>query len=200
VLLAATVVVLGVIAGGCSRGDGRTLAPPVFPPPATTVPADVFPEPTEPPITAPAALQLVAPWREGASIPARHTCDGDDVSPALTWTAVPPDTVELAVTLTDLDAPGFVHWVVFGLAPTTTGLAEGALPTGATTWPNSGGDDTYIGPCPPEGAEHRYLFTVHALNQQLEPADEMSATEIIEILNLLSVDQSSVSGTYVRAG
>ena len=57
-----------------------------------------------------------------------------------------------------------------------------------------------MGPCPPIGDEHRYLFTVHALNQQLEPADGMSATEVIEILNLTSVDQSSVSGTYVRAG
>ena len=193
------VVTLGVVASGCGSGDGRTLDPPVFPPPATTAPVDttVAAEPSD---VAPVPLQLVAPWRDGAEIPARHTCDGEDVAPALTWANVPADAVELAITVTDLDAPDFVHWVVFGIAPDTTGLAEGETPAGATLWPNGGGSPAYVGPCPPEGDEHRYLFTVHALNQQVEPADEMTATEIIEILNLTSVDQSSVSGTYGRAG
>lgn len=185
---------------GCDSGDGRQLDPPVFPLPATTVGSIA---PTDPPIpTEPvlASLQLVAPWRDGAAVSARYTCDGDDLSPPLTWSNVPADTVELAITVTDLDAPEFVHWVVFGIPVGVTGLVEGAAPSGASLWPNGGGSVGYVGPCPPIGEEHRYLFTVHALNQQLEPADEMTATEIIEILNLTSIDQSSVSGTYVRGG
>lgn len=182
---------------GCDTNDGRTLDPPVFPPPATTMPAPTIPETVE---TVLEPLRLVAPWRDGAEVPSRHTCDGEDVSPALTWANVPSDAIELAITVTDLDAPDFVHWVVFGIPVDTTGVVEGALPPGATAWPNGGGGTDYVGPCPPDGSEHRYLFTVHALNQQVEPADGMSASEIIEILNLTSIDQSSVSGTYARAG
>lgn len=192
-------VTLGATVAGCSTDDGRQLDPPVFPPPATTVPVATLPgsEPTAP-VAAP--LRLVAPWRDGAPVPIRHTCDGDDLSPALTWSDVPLDAVELAVTVTDLDAPQFVHWVVLGISVDTTGMAEGTTPDGAFAWPNGSGSAEYAGPCPPPGEEHRYLFTVHALNQQLEPADEMDAIELIDILNLTSIDQSSVSGTYVRTG
>ena len=191
----------------CDTDDGRELDPPVFPLPATTVP----PPTSEPAVDAPlpaesaaasvaAPLQLVAPWRDGAEVPERYTCQGDDVSPALTWSAVPDGAVELAVTVTDLDAPDFVHWVVFGIPVGTTGLVEGTPPEGAIEWPNGSSTGDYTGPCPPVGEQHRYLFTVHALNQQVEPADEMSANEIIEILNLTSIDQSSVSGTFARTG
>ena len=190
---------VGAILTGCDRGDGRDLDPPVFPPPATTVPAGTLPG-SDLDDTIAAPLQLVAPWRDGTAIPTRYTCDGADISPPLTWSNVPAETVELAVTVTDLDAPDFVHWAVVAIPVATTSLAEGEVPSPAISWPNGGGGDAYVGPCPPDGEEHRYLFTVHALNQQVEPADEMTATEIIEILNLTSIDQSSVSGTYVRAG
>jgi Raf kinase inhibitor-like YbhB/YbcL family protein len=202
VFVASSIVALAAGAVACDSGDGRELVPPVFPLPATTVAPETSAASEPPPPTAPVAapLQLVAPWREGAAIPPRHTCDDEDVSPALTWSSVPPETVELAITVTDLDAPEFVHWVVIGVAVGTTGLVEGAPPEGSSPWPNGSGSGDYVGPCPPIGEEHRYLFTIHALNQQVEPADEMTATEIIEILNLTSIDQSSVSGTYSRAG
>lgn len=183
-------------AQGCSTDDGRTLDPPVFPPPATTMPVTSAPA-TEPPVE---PLRLVAPWRDGAVVPTRHTCDGDDISPALTWANVPPEAVELAVTVTDLDAPDFVHWIVVAIPPQVTGLVEGGVPDGATTWPNGTGEADYAGPCPPPGEQHRYLYTVHALNQPLEPADGMTAIELVEILNVTSIDQSSVSGTFARTG
>ena len=80
----------------------------------------------------------VLPARDGLAergrIPARHTCDDPDVAPALSWTTVPVDTVELAVTMVDLDAD-FTHWVMFGISPTRTGLAEDEVPPGAIQWP-----------------------------------------------------------------
>ena len=75
------------------------------------------------------------------------------------------------------------------------------MPPGAKLWANDFGDAAYGGPCPPKGdAAHTYLITVHALNQQLEVADDASATELIDLLNQTSILQSSVSGTYARAG
>lgn len=193
----------GLAVGGCDSGDGRGLTPPVFPAPATTLPLVTLPGPgSDMPASSPpevAGLQLLTPWRDGAEIPRRHTCDGDDLSPPLTWSNVPPEAVELAVSVTDLDAPDFVHWVVTGLPVDTPGLAEGDLPAGVIVR-SSGASGRYAGPCPPEGdPPHRYVITVYALNQDVRPADDSSATEVVAMLRLTSIDQSSVSGTYARA-
>lgn len=196
---------LTVLVTACND-DGRDMRSPILPPPpSTTAAPSTMPPGEEAFITAPStttlppSFQLVTAWPNGAAIPARHTCDDADVAPALSWTTVPLDTVELAVTMVDLDA-SFVHWVMVGISPTRTGLAEGEVPPGAIEWPNDFGDVGYGGPCPPGGETHTYLFTVHALNQQVEVADDAGATEVVDLLNQTSILESSVSGTYARAG
>ena len=196
---------LAVLVTACND-DGRDLRSPILPPPPSTTAAPATMPPGEEAfITAPStttlppSFQLVTAWPNGAAIPARHTCDDADVAPALSWTTVPNDTVELAVTMVDLDA-NFVHWVMVGISPTRTSLAEDEVPPGAIEWPNDFGDVGYGGPCPPGGDTHTYLFTVHALNQQVEVADDAGATEVVDLLNQTSILESSVSGTYARAG
>ncbi len=189
-LILATIIAIT----GCSLDDGRTLDQPTEPlpvivPPSTTPPA---------PAPLPAPLSLVAPWPDGASIPVVHTCDGDDTSPALTFADVPPGTAELAVIVTDLDADGFIHWLVSGIDPVQTGLVQGEIPPGATEWTNSFGNRGWNGPCPPPGVNHRYQFTVHALNQPLELADDAPAAEVMTAINSTSIGQYSVSGVYGR--
>jgi Raf kinase inhibitor-like YbhB/YbcL family protein len=183
-----------MVLSACSTGDGRTLREPVFPPPQT-----LAPEPTLPPEPAAGGpFELIAPWPDGGEIPIRHTCDGEDTAPALTWTNVPPDAVELAVTLVDLDANGYVHWVLYGIDPSVTSLIENEQPPPGYEWVNSAGVFSWSGPCPPVGEQHLYQFTVHALNQQLEVADDAPATEVIAMLNLIAIDQGAVAGTFVR--
>lgn len=187
---------LALVAAGCDSGDGRELDPPTLPLPAPATAESTLPaEPTQPPL-----LQLLTPWQDGAGIPARHTCDGADIAPAMTWSNVPPDAIELAITVTDLDAGGFAHWIMYAIPPTRTSLTEGDVPDNVLQWANTYGNQGWDGPCPPAGEDHRYQFTVHALNQQLEAADNASAAEVISILNLIAIDQSSVSGTFVRTG
>lgn len=193
-----TIGVLAVSAVACDPGDGRELDDPVFPLPVTAPPETTVPSETPPPPAAP-PLQIVAPWQDGAEIPVRHTCDGDDVSPALSWVNVPAGTVELAVTVTDPDAGEFAHWIVYAIDPTRTGLLEGDVPPEALLWQSSFGESAWGGPCPPAGAPHHYRFTVYALNQQLEVADDASAAEVISMLNLIAIQQASVTGTYARA-
>jgi len=177
------------------------LQPPTDPLPVTTIPVTTIPANTAPPSAAvPRELELLTSWPDGAEIPVRHTCDDVDVSPALTWTNVPAGSTELAITVTDLDAAGFVHWIVYGIDPAATALAEGTLPENTYQWVNDFGVEGYGGPCPPAGQDHRYIFTVHALNQQLELADDASADEVISILNMTAITQSSLTGTYVRPG
>ncbi len=185
-----------LVVAACGDRSGKTLDDPVFPPPETTLAATTVPPATVPP----AALTLVAPWVDGAEIPERHTCAGDGVSPALTWSNVPLGSVELAVTVVDLDDDQFVHWIVYAIGIGETGLVEGQLPAGAFEWPNSSGIAGWQEPCPPSGETHRYQFTIHALNQQLEVADDASATEVLSILNATSIDLSSVSGLSTGVG
>ena len=105
------------------------------------------------------------------TIPARYTCLGENISPAVTWTRVPDGTQSFAVVMEDPDAPGgvFTHWLVYGIPATKSGLAEG-LPTeamltgGILQGTNSFGTVGYRGPCPPRGSTHRYVLRVYALD------------------------------------
>lgn len=111
--------------------------------------------------------------RDGA-IPRIFTADGADVSPALSWTGVPPGTQELAVILDDPDAPAglWTHWTLYGLPAATPALEENlpkvpTLPSGALQGRNTWGRLGYNGPAPPPGRPHRYFFRVFALSAPL---------------------------------
>jgi Raf kinase inhibitor-like YbhB/YbcL family protein len=201
---ALSVVFAAISISGCND-DGRELRPPTAPLPAPTTtttlaPVDAFVTQAPPP-----PLQLFTPWADGAGIPPRHTCDDNDIAPALSWTGIPLGTVEVAISMTDLDVPGpggagLTHWVMTGINPAITALAEDEVPAGAIEWINDLDDIGWTGPCPPSDETHTYLFTVHALNQQLELADGTAASDVVATLNQLSISQISVSGTYTRAG
>jgi hypothetical protein len=110
----------------------------------------------------------------GAGIPARYSCEGDDLSPPLAWSAPPAGTKSLALIMDDPDAPDprapkmtWVHWVLYDLPPAAGSLAEGAaLPAGARPGVNDWGRADYGGPCPPIGS-HRYFFKLYALDVAL---------------------------------
>jgi Raf kinase inhibitor-like YbhB/YbcL family protein len=115
-------------------------------------------------------------------IPDRYTCRGASARPPLRWTNIPADTVEMAVVVRDLDASGFVHWVVAGISPDVNEIVEGApLPVSAVEAGNSAGGRGWIPPCPPSGT-HRYEFKVYALAEDsgLQPdlPGEQAATLI----------------------
>lgn len=99
-------------------------------------------------------------------IPARYTCDGDDVSPPLAIEGLPPETVSLVLVMDDPDAPAgtWDHWVAYDIEPTAhIPEAIGSLGTpGTNSWGRSG----YGGPCPPRGT-HRFVFAVYALDRRI---------------------------------
>src|SRR6266545_4204456 len=103
------------------------------------------------------------------AIASRHTCDGEDLSPPLSWTNLPEETRSLALIVDDPDAPRgvFTHWVAWGLDPAAGELGEGEAA------PDEGRNDFrttgYRGPCPPPGhGRHRYVFQLYALDAELE--------------------------------
>ncbi len=107
-------------------------------------------------------------------IPARYTCQGEDINPPLSWSDIPRGTESLALIVDDPDAPdgAFVHWLVWNIALDTQEIAENSVPEEAVEGANSGGQPSYMGPCPPSGT-HRYFFKIYALDTKLSlPAGE----------------------------
>jgi len=133
-----------------------------------------------------ASLALASPpLREGAW-PVEHTCDGENTAPPLEWSGVPEGTAELVLLLQDPDAPGgtFTHWVVFGIPPEDGSTAAGQTPAGGLEGTNSLGETGYGGPCPPEGQEHRYIFSLFAM---AEPTGLQQAASLDQVDQAVSV-------------
>ena len=141
---------------------------------------------------------LSAPWEAGGAIDPRHTCDGDNVSPALSWSVAPEGTVEIAITMTDLDAPGFVHWAIAGIGPEQIALAEDTVPLGAYESSNGAGAVGYTGPCPPAGSTHTYRLTVHYLGAQTNLTDGVPADELLSGISVAELATAEVDGTFSR--
>jgi Raf kinase inhibitor-like YbhB/YbcL family protein len=150
--------------------------------------------------SAPSKMRISsAAFADGATIPRRFTCDGDDVSPPLRWSGVPREARELAVLVEDPDAPSgtFVHWTAFGLDPGSDGLP--AATVAPKQGKNSFGDAKYGGPCPPEGDEpHRYIFAVYALSDRLVTGSGASPDGFRSAVSRVALARGKLTGTYGR--
>jgi Raf kinase inhibitor-like YbhB/YbcL family protein len=141
---------------------------------------------------------VTAPWVAGGAIDSRFSCEGLNVSPTLSWPVAPLGTAEIAITLEDLDAPTFVHWIVAGISPDTVALAEAQVPIGAYEATNGLGDIGYTGPCPPAGEEHFYVLTVHYLGVPSGLLDGVASDELFATIATAEVETAEVTGTFSR--
>jgi Raf kinase inhibitor-like YbhB/YbcL family protein len=148
------------------------------------------------------AFRLVSTaFADGAPIPRRFTCDGEDESPDVTWTNAPEATAALVLIVDDVDARGFVHWVVFDMTGSASGgLAEGlsASPDAPPQGLNDYGRIGWGGPCPPSGT-HRYRFRLLALDAVLELAGTPSADDVTAAADGHVLAEAHLTGTYQRA-
>jgi Raf kinase inhibitor-like YbhB/YbcL family protein len=130
-------------------------------------------------------FSLTSPsFTDGAGIPRKFSCDGDNVSPSLQWHEPPPGVKSFALIMDDPDAAGgtFVHWVLFNIAAATTSLPQAVartreVPGIGEQGMNSARQTGYFGPCPP-GGTHRYLFTLYALDALLTPSKDPTAADL----------------------
>jgi Raf kinase inhibitor-like YbhB/YbcL family protein len=153
-----------------------------------------------PPPAAPDQVRLTSPaFEDGAPIPSRFTCDGEEVSPPLAWSDVPAEARSLALLVEDPDAPGgtFVHWTLYAVSPDAGGVEAGRLPDGAREGENSFGDSGYGGPCPPEGDEpHRYVFTLYALRSDPGLDAGASPDEVREAVADAAIARGQLTGRF----
>ena len=158
---------------------------------------------------APMSLALTSPafTHEGA-IPAEYTCEGKDLAPELRWTGVPANAKSLALIVDDPDAPDpnapkmtYVHWVLYDIPPTATGIAESAkgaeLPAGTKQGNNDWKRTGYGGPCPPIG-RHRYFFKLYALDTTLPGLGAATKAQLEEAMKGHVLEQATLMGTYEK--
>jgi hypothetical protein len=152
------------------------------------------------------AIQLTSPaFKNGEVIPVKHTCDGEDLSPPLEWSGVPPSAKSLALICDDPDAPvgTWVHWVLYWLPSTVTALPEG-VPAADTVLGGArqGANDFkrigHGGPCPPPGKPHRYFFRLYALDTVIDLDPGATKKELLRAMEKHIVAQGELMGKYGR--
>jgi len=144
-------------------------------------------------------------FAQGQPIPAKYTCDGENVSPPLKWDGVPAGARSVVLIADDPDAPSgtWVHWVLYDLPANTKELPEGLpksqyLPGGAKHGLNDFKHLGYGGPCPPGGKPHRYYFKLYALDGMLDLKPGATKKEVEQAMESRTLGQSQLMGTYKK--
>lgn len=155
------------------------------------------------------SLTLTSPsFMHDRAIPARHTCDGPNISPPLAWNGVPAGSKSLALIADDPDAPDpaapkmtWVHWVLYNIPPDSDGLPESAtlegLPAGTLQGVNDWHRTGYGGPCPPIG-KHRYFFKLYALDTVLPDLKHPAKATLEKAMQGHVLARSELIGLYQR--
>lgn len=145
-----------------------------------------------------------AVFEAGGAIPEKYTCEGEDISPPLSWNTVPEKTESLALICDDPDAPMgvWVHWVIFNLPADTRELPEHVPPqktlaNGAKQGTNDFRKIGYGGPCPPSG-EHRYFFKLYALDAKLNLDAGIKKADLLKAMEGRILAESKLLGKYRR--
>jgi len=142
-----------------------------------------------------------AAFAAGERIPVKHTGEGENVSPPLSWDGVPEDAKELALVCDDPDAPRaepWVHWVVYKIPADRRSFPEGSA-EGAAEGKNDSGSQGYSGPMPPRGhGVHHYHFKVYALDKTLDLAPGATKGELLRAIEGHVLAEGELVGTYER--
>jgi len=153
-----------------------------------------------------AGFILISPdFTDGGSIPARYTCDGENIPPTLVWGEPPAGTKSYVLIVEDPDAPlgTWTHWIVYNL-PAETRTVDALIRPGVQIndvtvlfGKNSWGKQAYSGPCPPSGAHH-YVFQLYALDIMLGPEDKASKNELATRMQGHILGYVELTGTYTK--
>jgi len=199
-------IAIGLLVVACSPSDGSsgetgTSEPTITTTSSTTSTTSTTLLPTTTTTVIPPFGVVSPAFTDGERIPAEHTCDGADVSPELNVVGLPENTESVVLAVDDPDAAvgTWHHWVEFDIVPEQRELhierATGQLGVQAV---NSWNLPGYGGPCPPAGEEHRYLYTIYALDGMLGLPAGVDAEEVYAAMEGLVIDNVHLMGVYSR--
>lgn len=185
ILIACIALLFGGTVTACSRPDNATVSKETKAPMTITIRSSAF--------------------ADGQPIPSKYTCDGEDVSPPLSWDRAPEGSKSLVLISDDPDAPGgtWEHWLLYDLAATTRDLPE-AVPAkevvlnGAKQGRNDFEQIGYRGPCPPPAGAHRYYFKIYALDRELSLKAAALKNEVEKEINGHILAEGKLMGVYKR--
>lgn len=154
----------------------------------------------------PARMVIKSPaFQNGGGIPRKHTCDGEDGSPRLSWSEAPPAAKMFALIADDPDAPGgtWVHWVIYDIPASIKELPESiasgeTLASGAKQGVNDFRKTGYGGPCPPPGSPHRYFFRLYALDAATNLKPRATKQQLLDAIKGHVLAEAELVGKYSR--
>ena len=137
-------------------------------------------------------------FQHNSAMPSEFTCDGENINPPLGIIDVPANAKSLVLIVDDPDAPVGVwdHWIVFNVNPSTKEIRQNTQPQG-TPGKNSGGRNSYQGPCPPSGT-HRYFFKLYALDITLNIPEGSTKKQVESAMQNHILAKSELVGQYKR--
>ena len=153
-------------------------------------------------------MRILSPvLQHEGEFPKRFTCEGENISPELSWEAAPKETKFFVLILHDPDAPrrnGFTHWLLYDIPAAIDRVRENVpkheqLADAALQGRNDSGETGYMGPCPPTG-RHRYFLRLYALRERLGLPAGATADEVQVALDGKVIEQSEIMATYQRSG
>lgn len=132
-------------------------------------------------------------------VPAKYTCDGENISPPLRFLDIPENAKSLVLIVDDPDAPmgTWVHWLLWNIDPKTTKIEENSKPAGAVEGTTSFGDQAYGGPCPPSGVHH-YHFKLYALDTTLNLPTLAKKEDLEKTMKGQILASAEIIGLYTR--
>ncbi len=136
-------------------------------------------------------------FENSKQIPAKYTCDGEEINPPLTIEGTPKEAKSLVLLMDDPDAPSgtFDHWAVWNIPPSTSKIGENTKP--GTEGTNTAREQGYHSPCPPSGT-HRYFFKVYALDQQLQLSPNSRKRDVEKAMQGHVLAKGELIGLYRR--
>jgi Raf kinase inhibitor-like YbhB/YbcL family protein len=145
-------------------------------------------------------------FSNGGTIPARFTCDGEDLSPPFQWSEPPTETRSFVFLCDDPDAPSgtFHHWALYDIPATLTGLAQGfdrnCEKEGLKRAINDFNRLGYGGPCPPHRhGPHHYQFRLLALSLDHLPLRKSpSCRDVEREARKYVLAEATIVGVYER--
>ena len=144
-------------------------------------------------------MKITSPaFGHNQTIPAKYTCDGENINPPLQFSDVPARAQSLVLIMDDPDAPMgmWVHWTLWNIDPKISNFPENSVPEGAVQGATNR-ENRYGGPCPPD-REHRYFFKLYALDAKLDLGADAKKDELESAMNGHVLDQAELVGLYNR--
>jgi Raf kinase inhibitor-like YbhB/YbcL family protein len=141
----------------------------------------------------------------GEPLPVLYTCDGQNISPPLSWTGTPENTKSLALFFDDITSPygNWCHWVLYNISAEYRVLRENVPPERMLSWKGVQGRNDYdrigyAGPCPPEGEERQYVFRLFALDVELDVEPRITRLLLLKHMRGSIIDRAELACTYSR--